>query len=83
MTERETIDRFARQVAQVLRRLEEAIVDLPESQRETFLLRYRHDLAYEDIAEITGRPLGTVKTHIHRARQRLAEMLEDVLGTEP
>lgn len=55
------------------RRLEAAIGRLPEAWREVFLMRYRHGLEYREIAEATGQPLGTVKTHIHRARTRLAE----------
>jgi RNA polymerase sigma-70 factor (ECF subfamily) len=43
--------------------------------REVMLLRFRENMAYEDIAEITGLPLGTVKTHIHRARKEMAEIL--------
>ena len=63
--------------------LEHAIGDLPEDEREAFLLRFRRHMAYQDIAEVTGRPLGTVKTHIHRARLRLAERMRDVLGDRP
>ena len=69
--------------AEVLERLDRAIADLAPNQREAFLLRYRHGMAYQQIAEVTGQPLGTVKTHIHRARTRLAEMMQDVLGAEP
>ena len=39
-------------------------------------------MEYAEIAEVTGQPLGTVKTHIHRARLRLAEELHNVLGDE-
>ena len=38
-------------------------------------LRHQEGLAYEEIAEIAGLPLGTVKTYIHRARKDLAELL--------
>ena len=57
--------------------LERAIAALPAALRETFLLRVRHAMSYDQIAQITGRSLGSVKTHIHRARQRLAERLKD------
>ena len=68
--------------AEAMERLEQAIAELPEEQREAFLLRYRHDMPYREIADVTGRPLGTVKTHIHRARLRLAERMQDLLGAE-
>ena len=57
--------------------LERAIGELPEHDREAFLLRFRHEMSYEQIAETTGRPLGTVKTHIHRARIALARKMRD------
>ena len=69
--------------AEAMARLERAITTLAPDQREAFLMRHRHQMAYHEIAEATGQPLGTVKTHIHRARLRLAEMLEDVLGVDP
>ena len=40
--------------------------------RRVLVLRYQEDLDYAEIAEITGTPLGTVKTFLHRARQALA-----------
>lgn len=51
--------------------LQQAIVDLPEVFRTTIVLREIQGLAYEEIAEITGVSLGTVKSRIARARQRL------------
>lgn len=56
--------------------LHEAIVDLPEVFRTTIVLREIEGLAYEEIAEITGVSLGTVKSRIARARQRLQSQLE-------
>ena len=46
------------------------------------LLRFREGLPYEEIADITGLPLGTVKTHIHRARKEMAEAMR-AAGWEP
>ena len=62
--------------------LESAIATLPEDWREAFLLRRRESMSYDEIAEVTGRPSGTVKTHVHRARLRLAEMMAKHLGAE-
>ena len=72
----------AAQQAEALERLEVAIGELPMDQREAFLLRHRHDMTYRQIVEVTGRPLGTVKTHIRRARLRLAEKMRDFLESE-
>jgi RNA polymerase sigma-70 factor, ECF subfamily len=49
--------------------------------REAFVLFHEQGLCYEEIAEITQRPLGTVKTWIHRARRELMDYLvqRDVL----
>lgn len=55
--------------------LDRAVGALRPEYREVMLLRFRENLAYEEIAEITGLPLGTVKTHIHRARKEMAEVL--------
>jgi RNA polymerase sigma-70 factor, ECF subfamily len=39
------------------------------------VLRYQEELSYEEISEITGLPLGTVKSHLHRARSEMAAFL--------
>lgn len=59
--------------------LHEAIADLPEVFRTTIVLREIEGMAYEEIAEITGVSLGTVKSRIARARQRLQYQLQNYL----
>lgn len=61
--------------------LHEAIADLPEVFRTTIVLREIEGLAYEEIAEITGVSLGTVKSRIARARQRLQLQLQKYLDS--
>ena len=61
--------------------LREAIADLPEVFRTTIVLREIEGLAYEEIAEITGVSLGTVKSRIARARSRLQTQLQTYLDT--
>jgi RNA polymerase sigma factor (sigma-70 family) len=56
--------------------LREAIADLPEAFRTTIVLREIEGMAYEEIAELTGVSLGTVKSRIARARQRLQSQLQ-------
>ena len=59
--------------------LKEAIADLPEVFRTTIVLREIEGMAYEEIAEITGVSLGTVKSRIARARQRLQSQMQNYL----
>ncbi len=59
--------------------LNSAIADLPETFRTTIVLREIEGLPYEDIANITGVSLGTVKSRIARARTRLQSVLKNYL----
>jgi RNA polymerase sigma-70 factor (ECF subfamily) len=52
-----------------------AIAALPETQRETLLLRLQQELSYEEIAEVLGVPVGTVRSRLHGAVRRLQETL--------
>lgn len=58
-------------------RVRDAIEDLPWEYRELIVLRHYGELAYEEIAEAKGMPLGTVKNKLFRARQMLKTMLVD------
>lgn len=59
------------------RALEAALARLRPEYREVIILRYHEDLSYEEIADITNLPLGTVKSNLHRARaQMAAEMVK-------
>jgi RNA polymerase sigma-70 factor (ECF subfamily) len=57
--------------------LERAIMSLPASQRAVVVLHHLVDLAVSDVAAVLGVAEGTVKTHLHRARARLAEQLNE------
>ncbi|MCP2728144.1 sigma-70 family RNA polymerase sigma factor [Limnofasciculus baicalensis] len=59
--------------------LRDAIADLPEVFRTTIVLREIEGMPYEEIAEITGVSLGTVKSRIARARARLQSQLQTYL----
>ncbi len=52
-------------------KLAEAIADLPEKQRELIQAAYFGDLSHAQIAEATGLPLGTIKSRIRLALERL------------
>ncbi len=57
-------------------RLEKAIAQLPENYRLLIAAHYMKGVQYEALAEALNMPLGTVKTHLHRAKRRLRELLE-------
>lgn len=52
-----------------------AIESLPEEHRSVVLLHYLEDFDLAEIADITGVPLGTVKSRLHHARRKLREQL--------
>ncbi|MEQ8274972.1 MAG: sigma-70 family RNA polymerase sigma factor [Deltaproteobacteria bacterium] len=60
--------------------VQEAIGTLAEDHRAVVVLRDMEDLSYEEISEITGLPIGTVKSRIHRGRSALARRLKRIFG---
>jgi RNA polymerase sigma-70 factor, ECF subfamily len=58
-----------------LDRLRQAIATLPEQQRVALILRTMEQMDYLDVAEVMGLSVGAVRSHVHFARQRLAELL--------
>jgi RNA polymerase sigma-70 factor (ECF subfamily) len=64
-----------------LRKLvENTVEELPEHHRLVFRLRELEGKSYEEIAEITGVNLGTVKSRLHRARNSFAQRIEPFLN---
>lgn len=57
--------------------LQQAVLRLAEPARTVVLLRYMEGLTYEAIAMMLEMPLGTVKTHLHRAHRRLRQALSE------
>jgi len=68
--------------AQLQRVVRDAIDRLADDHREAVVLRDLQGLSYEEIAEITGQAVGTVKSRIHRARAELAQLLQPFVDTE-
>ena len=58
-------------------RLEDALHAIPSSYREVFVLKQVEELSYEEIAEITGHSVGSLKVRAHRARALLREGLRE------
>jgi RNA polymerase sigma-70 factor (ECF subfamily) len=65
---------------ELARALEEAIAQLPAHLRELVVLRHMVGLAYQEIAELKGLPLGTVKNKLFRAHSVLRKALAPFLG---
>jgi RNA polymerase sigma-70 factor (ECF subfamily) len=51
--------------------LEKELAGLPENQRAAFVLFHQQEMPYAEISAALGRPVGTIKSDIHRARQAL------------
>jgi len=62
--------------------INEAIEDLPEDLRTAFTLREFSGLSYEEITEIMGCPVGTVRSRIFRAREALDKKIRPLLDQE-
>ncbi|HEY8506309.1 MAG TPA: RNA polymerase sigma factor [Gemmataceae bacterium] len=58
-----------------LDRLRQAITELRQEEKEVFLLRQNGGLTYEQIAEVRRSPVGTVKTQMRSALQKLRKIL--------
>ena len=59
--------------------VEEAVAELPEHHRIVFVLRELEGKTYEEIAEVTGCNLGTVKSRLNRARNNFARIIQPML----
>jgi RNA polymerase sigma-70 factor (ECF subfamily) len=68
--------------AEAIRLLQGALNDLEPPFRIAVVLRDIQELAYGEIADLLGLPIGTVKSRIHRARLDLARLLAGKIGPE-
>jgi RNA polymerase sigma-70 factor, ECF subfamily len=59
--------------------VENAVAQLPEHHRLVFVLREMQGKTYEEISDITGVNLGTVKSRLNRARNNFAQIIEPML----
>jgi RNA polymerase sigma-70 factor (ECF subfamily) len=57
--------------------IESVVRALPSNYRELIILRHSQDLSYEEIVEVTGLPLGTVKNRLFRAREMMRQQFVD------
>jgi len=59
--------------------LERALQHLTPEQREVFVLKHMEGLAYEEIAGVTGATVASLKMRMHRAYDRLRELMKEHL----
>ena len=69
---------MSKQVAQTVN---DTVAALPEELRTAITLREIEGLSYEEIANLMGCPIGTVRSRIFRARETIAEKLRPLLDT--
>jgi RNA polymerase sigma-70 factor (ECF subfamily) len=65
----------AAQRRDLARSLERAIARLRPEYRQAVLMFYVQGASYQEICDVSGLPLGTVKTNLHRARKELAALM--------
>lgn len=58
--------------------IQKALLKVSDSYREMVILRDIQELSYEEIAEVTGIAVGTVKSRINRGRTQLQKLLKDI-----
>ena len=64
---------------QIAATVNKAVEDLPEELKNAIVLREIEGLSYEEIAEVMGCPIGTVRSRIFRAREAISERLKPLL----
>lgn len=58
--------------------IDAAVAQLPESQRQVFVMREYEDLSYAEISEILDRPVNTLKSDMRRGLQKLQTLLDSL-----
>ena len=61
-----------------MERIHQAVKILPEHFKTVIILRDLEELSYDEISNIVGVPLGTIKSRINRARLQLQAELQDI-----
>jgi len=61
---------------QIFRKLQQALLELPEKQRLVFNYKYFEDMPYKEISEITGTSEGALKASFHHAVEKIKHFLD-------
>ncbi len=62
---------------EVLELVDKCLQNLSQPERAVFVLYHQEERNYQEIATILRIPIGTVRTHLHRARQKLKAMIQE------
>jgi RNA polymerase sigma-70 factor (ECF subfamily) len=65
------------ELAELRQRIETALEKLPGPLRELFVWRHVNELSYEEMAEIKGLPLGTIKNRVFQAKEMVRRILQE------
>ena len=63
---------------EIQRRLQEAILKLPEKQRIVFNLKYFEEMKYEDMSQVLDTSVGALKASFHHATKKIEEYLKNI-----
>ena len=69
--------------AQVLEAVDLGLQQLSEPERAVLVLYHQEECSYEHIALTLNLPIGTVRTHLHRGRQKLGDLVRARIGGKP
>ena len=69
------------QKKELFQEVDMALDELSDAERSALVLYHQEDCTYEQIAEVLKLPIGTVRTHLHRGRQRLAEKMRERISS--
>ncbi len=67
---------------ELIRKVREGLRKLKNHHREVIILRYMEGLSYEEIAAVLGESVGTIKSRLNRAKEKLKEKLILYMGVE-
>ena len=71
-------DEIAPDADEIAIKLQRAVIDLPTKQRLVFNLRYFDELPFEEISQITGQSVSTLKTNYHFAVKRVKSQVTTI-----
>lgn len=65
------------ELSELRKKIEKALEKIPDYLRELFVWRHINELSYDEIAEIKGLPVGTVKNRVFQAKEMVRQLLEE------
>jgi RNA polymerase sigma-70 factor (ECF subfamily) len=65
--------------SKIIQLLDQAIGKLPNKQKQIFLMRYEADLSYQEISDLTGTSIGSLKASYHHAASKIEAFIKNQL----